>query len=142
MFFRTCVAMTGQLYTLDWPDYTLRSDQVWCSGRLTSSPAPHLRIRTRAARNPRLWPRPMRSKLVLRPDRSRVRASIGPTAENKSVRNGPATIVDQLRSLELQEPGAAAAAGFDHPSALRLLLQEPASGAEHHLLPHPARVRG
>src|SRR3989442_4759150 len=142
MFFRTCVAMTGQLYTLDWPDYTLRSDQVGCSGRLTSSPAPNLRIRTRAARNPRLWPRPMRSKLVLRPDRSRVRASIVPTAENKSVRNGPATIVDQLRSLELQEPGAAAAAVYDQPIALPLLYEEPASCEEHYLVPYPARGRG
>lgn len=84
----------------------------------------------------------MRSKLVLRPDRSRVRASIGPTAENKSVRNGPATIVDQLRSLELQEPGAAAAAVYDQPIALRLLYEDPASGEEHYLVRYPAGVRG
>ena len=51
-----------------------------------------------------------------------------PRAENKSVRNGPATIVDQLRSLELQEPGAAAAAVYDQPVALRPLHEDPASG--------------
>jgi quercetin dioxygenase-like cupin family protein len=58
------------------------------------------------------------------------------------VRNGPATIVDQLRLLELQEPGAAAAAVYDQPIALRLLYEDPASGEEHYLVRYPAGVRG
>jgi quercetin dioxygenase-like cupin family protein len=58
------------------------------------------------------------------------------------VRNGPATIFDQLRSLELQEPGAAAAAVYDQPIALRLLYEDPASGEEHYLVRYPAGVRG
>jgi quercetin dioxygenase-like cupin family protein len=58
------------------------------------------------------------------------------------VRYGSATIVDHLRSLELQEPGAAAAAIYDRPIALRLLYQDPASGEEHYLVRYPAGVRG
>lgn len=55
---------------------------------------------------------------------------------------GSATIVDQLRSLELQEPGAAAAAIYDRPIALRLLYQDPTSGQEHYLVRYPAGVKG
>ncbi len=53
-----------------------------------------------------------------------------------------ATIVDQLRSLELLEPGAAAAAIYDQPIALRLLYQDPTSGEEHYLVRYPAGMRG
>ena len=55
---------------------------------------------------------------------------------------GSATVVDQLRSLELQEPGAEAAAIYDQPIALRLLYQDPSSGDEHYLVRYPAGVRG
>jgi quercetin dioxygenase-like cupin family protein len=58
------------------------------------------------------------------------------------MRYGLATIVDHLRSLELQEPEAAAAAIYDRPIALRLLYQDPASGEEHYLVRYPAGVRG
>jgi hypothetical protein len=58
------------------------------------------------------------------------------------VKYGSATIVDQPRSLELLEPGAAAAAIYDQPIALRLLYQDPASGEEHYLVRYPAGVRG
>jgi quercetin dioxygenase-like cupin family protein len=61
--------------------------------------------------------------------------------DNGTVRYGPATIVDQLRSLELQEPGAAAAAVYDQPIALRLLYQDEDSGEEHYLVRYPAGVR-
>lgn len=65
-----------------------------------------------------------------------------PRAENEWVRYGLATIVDKLRSLELQEPAAAAAAIYDQPIALRLLYQDPTSGEEHYLVRYPAGVRG
>jgi quercetin dioxygenase-like cupin family protein len=58
------------------------------------------------------------------------------------VKYGSATIVDHLRALELQEPGAAAAAIYDRPIGLRLLYQDPASGEEHYLVRYPAGVRG
>ena len=58
------------------------------------------------------------------------------------MRYGSATIVDQLQSLELREPGAAAAAIYDQPIALRLLHQDPTSGEEHYLVRYPAGVRG
>ena len=38
-----------------------------------------------------------------------------------------ATIVDQLQSLPLREPGADAAAVYDRPIALSLLYEDPAS---------------
>jgi quercetin dioxygenase-like cupin family protein len=63
-------------------------------------------------------------------------------AENEWVKYGPATIVDELRLLELQEPGPAAAAIYDKPIALRLLYQDPTSGAEHYLVRYPAGVKG
>jgi quercetin dioxygenase-like cupin family protein len=55
---------------------------------------------------------------------------------------GPATIIDQLRALELHEPGASAAAVYDRPIELRLLHADPASGEEHYLVRYPAGVRG
>lgn len=58
------------------------------------------------------------------------------------MRYDQATIVDGLRSLELEEPGAAAAAIYDQPIALRLLYQDPTSGEEHYLVRYPAGVRG
>jgi quercetin dioxygenase-like cupin family protein len=58
------------------------------------------------------------------------------------VNPGRATIVDGLRSLELQEPAAAAAAVYDRPIGLRLLFEDPVSGEEHYLVRYPAGVRG
>jgi quercetin dioxygenase-like cupin family protein len=58
------------------------------------------------------------------------------------MRYGSATIVDHLRSLELQEPGAQAAAIYDQPIALRLLYQDPVSGEEHYVVRYPPGVRG
>jgi quercetin dioxygenase-like cupin family protein len=51
------------------------------------------------------------------------------------------TVVDQLHALELGEPGAAAAAVYDRPIALRLLYQDRASGEEHYVVRYPAGVR-
>jgi quercetin dioxygenase-like cupin family protein len=53
-----------------------------------------------------------------------------------------ATIVDQLRSLELHEPGAAAAAVYDKSIELRLLFEDPLSGEEHYLVRYPAGLKG
>jgi len=53
-----------------------------------------------------------------------------------------ATIVDHLRSLALQAPGAAAAAVYDQPIGLRLLFADPGSGEEHYLVRYPAGLRG
>lgn len=55
---------------------------------------------------------------------------------------GTATIVDNLDSVELREPGAAAAAVYDRPIALRLLYEDPASGEEHYIVRYPAGVKG
>ena len=55
---------------------------------------------------------------------------------------GNATIIDALGSLELQPPGAAAAAVYDRPIALRLLYEDPASGEEHYVVRYPAGVKG
>ena len=52
------------------------------------------------------------------------------------------TVVDQLRALELVEPGAAAAAVYDAPVHLRQLYEDPASGAEHYLVRYPVGVSG
>lgn len=54
---------------------------------------------------------------------------------------GPVTIVDRLRSLELREPGEAAAAIYDRPIGLRLLYADPESGEEHYLVRYPTGVR-
>ena len=52
-----------------------------------------------------------------------------------------ATIVGQLRSLELHPPGAEAAAAYDRPIALRLLYADPASGEEHYLVRYPTGLK-
>ena len=52
------------------------------------------------------------------------------------------TIVDQLREIDLAEPGPAAAAVYDRPIMLRLLHEDPASGEEHYVVRYPAGVRG
>ena len=52
-----------------------------------------------------------------------------------------ATIVDRLGALELSQPGAAAAAVYDRPIALRLLYEDPVSGEEHYVVRYPAGVR-
>src|SRR6476469_5219365 len=54
---------------------------------------------------------------------------------------GAATIVDELSSMELTEPSAAAAAVYDQPIGLRLLYEEP-GGEEHYLVRYPAGLRG
>src|SRR5947209_3743261 len=69
----------------------------------------------------------------------------GPEADPSTfgvVDNSRATIVAQLRSLELQEPGAAAAAVYDQPIALRLLFEDQASGVEHYVVRYPTGLRG
>ncbi|MBV9545137.1 MAG: cupin domain-containing protein [Chloroflexi bacterium] len=53
-----------------------------------------------------------------------------------------ATIVGELRSLELREPGAAAAAVYDQPIGLRLLYEDPVSGEEHYLVRYPRGLKG
>ncbi len=55
---------------------------------------------------------------------------------------GNATIIDDLRSLPLQPPGAAASAVYDREIALRLLHEDPASGEEHYIVRYPAGVKG
>ncbi|HEY3523289.1 MAG TPA: cupin domain-containing protein [Candidatus Limnocylindrales bacterium] len=55
---------------------------------------------------------------------------------------GPATIVDELRSLEVEAPDAAAGAVYDRPIGLRLLYEDPASGEEHYVVRYPAGVEG
>jgi quercetin dioxygenase-like cupin family protein len=55
---------------------------------------------------------------------------------------GKAVIVDELRSLELNAPGDAAAAVYDRAIGLRLLYEDPVSGEEHYLIRYPAGVRG
>lgn len=58
------------------------------------------------------------------------------------MKHGAATLVDSLHSLELREPGAAAAAIYDRPIALTQLYQDPASGEEHYLIRYPAGTKG
>ena len=55
---------------------------------------------------------------------------------------GQAVVVDDLRGLALDDPGAAAAAVYDRPIALRLLHQDAESGEEHYLIRYPAGVKG
>lgn len=55
---------------------------------------------------------------------------------------GAVIVIDHLKALELQEPGAAAAAVYDRPIALRLLYEDPASGEEHYLVRYPPGVQG
>jgi quercetin dioxygenase-like cupin family protein len=58
------------------------------------------------------------------------------------MRHGSATIVDQLRSVELREPGTEAAGVYDKPIKLRLLYQDAGSGEEHYLVRYPPGVVG
>ena len=53
---------------------------------------------------------------------------------------GLAFVVDDLRSLVLEEPGAVAAAVYDRPIALRQLFTDPESGEEHYVVRYPAAV--
>ena len=55
---------------------------------------------------------------------------------------GKATIVDELRSLTLDEPGTAAAAVYDRAIGMRLLFEDPDSGEEHYLIRYPAGLKG
>ena len=55
---------------------------------------------------------------------------------------GEAIIVGDLASLELGDPGAAAAAVYDKPIGLRLMYEDPASGEEHYLVRYPPGVKG
>jgi len=50
-----------------------------------------------------------------------------------------ATIVDGLASLELR---SAEQPAYDRPFELRLLYEDPASGAEHYLVRYPPGLRG
>ena len=58
------------------------------------------------------------------------------------MRYGTATIIGGLRSLELGDPGAAAAAVYDRQIRLRLLYEDPVSGEEHYLVRYPAGLKG
>jgi quercetin dioxygenase-like cupin family protein len=49
---------------------------------------------------------------------------------------------EDLPSLELQQPGAAAAAVYDRPIGLRVLHEDPRSGEEHYLVRYPAGTQG
>jgi len=55
---------------------------------------------------------------------------------------GDAIIVDGLRTLELDKPGAKAAAVYDREIGLRTLYVDAASGQEHYLIRYPAGTRG
>jgi hypothetical protein len=55
---------------------------------------------------------------------------------------GSAVLIDDLAALELDVPGASAAAVYDRPIGLRLLHQDPESGEEHYLVRYPAGLRG
>lgn len=55
---------------------------------------------------------------------------------------GRATIVDELDSLKLREPGGDAAAVYDRPFGLQLLHNDPNSGEEHYVIRYPAGLRG
>jgi quercetin dioxygenase-like cupin family protein len=55
---------------------------------------------------------------------------------------GAATIIDDLASLELQEPSPAAAAIYNQPIGLRLLYEDPGGGEEHYLARYPAGLKG
>ena len=53
---------------------------------------------------------------------------------------GLAFVVDDLRSLALEEPGAVAAAAYDRPIGLRRLFADAESGEEHYVVRYPAGV--
>ena len=62
--------------------------------------------------------------------------------ENLVVRLGEALIIDDLRKVALEAPGASAAAVYDRPIGLRLLYEDPEAGEEHYLIRYPAGVKG
>ena len=49
--------------------------------------------------------------------------------------------IEELASLELAPPSAAAAAVYDRPIGLRLLYENPATGEEHYVMRYPPGVR-
>jgi quercetin dioxygenase-like cupin family protein len=49
--------------------------------------------------------------------------------------------IEELASLELSPPGAAAAAVYDRPIGLHLLYENPATGEEHYVVRYPPGVR-
>jgi quercetin dioxygenase-like cupin family protein len=55
---------------------------------------------------------------------------------------GDALIIDDLRMVELDHPGASAASVYDRPIGLRLLHEDAESGEEHYLIRYPAGVKG
>jgi quercetin dioxygenase-like cupin family protein len=55
---------------------------------------------------------------------------------------GAATIIGDLRALELNEPSPRAAAIYDQPIGLRLLYQDPSGVEEHYLVRYPAGLTG
>ena len=55
---------------------------------------------------------------------------------------GRAVIIDDLASLELQEPGEAASAVYDRAIGLRLLHEDRDSGEEHYLIRYAAGTKG
>jgi quercetin dioxygenase-like cupin family protein len=58
-------------------------------------------------------------------------------------RDNPSMIANEdLPLLELQHPGAAAAAVYDRPIGLRVLHVDPQTGEEHYLIRYPAGVKG
>jgi quercetin dioxygenase-like cupin family protein len=59
-----------------------------------------------------------------------------------AVNVGEATVIDDLRSLELHEPGEAAAAVYDRPIGLLPVFEDPVSGEEHYLVRYPPGVKG
>lgn len=54
---------------------------------------------------------------------------------------GHATLINDLASLRLDEPGASAAALYDRPIGLRLLYRDDVSGQEHYLIRYHAGVQ-
>ncbi|HLW17868.1 MAG TPA: cupin domain-containing protein [Actinomycetota bacterium] len=50
--------------------------------------------------------------------------------------------IEDLPSLELQAPGAAAAAVYDRPIGLRVLNEDEQAGEEHYLIRYPPGTRG
>lgn len=54
---------------------------------------------------------------------------------------GRATIVADPKTVELQNPGAAASAIYDKPITLRLIYEDPVSHEEHYVVRYPAGVK-
>jgi quercetin dioxygenase-like cupin family protein len=53
-----------------------------------------------------------------------------------------ALIIRDLGALTVDPPGASAAAVYDRPIGLRVLYEDPRSGAEHYLVRYPPGVTG